>query len=273
LSQLVIAGLSPAHYVSYNLIAVVAALALVPLALTQNTMPALPKTQQFRPFFVFKLSPLAAIGVIVVGLTNSSFRMVAPVYAAQSGLEKSEIAIFLALAIIGGLSAQLPAGIIADKLNRRIALTGFSVLSAGVCLLVSSGSIGDVLGVPFVYVGSFLFGFATLPIYSICASHASDFAKQDEMLAMSASLIFFFAMGAVISPSLAGYLIDVYGPPSMFLFIMIAHVFLLLFTFWRSLKRPVAGALRPYRYMPRTTLYIAHLTRRKRKRPVDQSKE
>ena len=273
LSQLVIAGLSPAHYVSYNLIAVVAALALVPLALTQNTMPALPKTQQFRPFFVFKLSPLAAIGVIVVGLTNSSFRMVAPVYAAQSGLEKSEIAIFLALAIIGGLSAQLPAGIIADKLNRRIALTGFSVLSAGVCLLVSSGSIGDVLGVPFVYVGSFLFGFATLPIYSICASHASDFAKQDEMLAMSASLIFFFAMGAVISPSLAGYLIDVYGPPSMFLFIMIAHVFLLLFTFWRSLKRPVAGALRPYRYMPRTTLYIAHLTRRKLKRPVDQSKE
>ena len=273
LSQLVIAGLSPAHYVSYNLIAVVAALALVPLALTQNTMPALPKTQQFRPFFVFKLSPLAAIGVIVVGLTNSSFRMVAPVYAAQSGLEKSEIAIFLALAIIGGLSAQLPAGIIADKLNRRIALTGFSVLSAGVCLLVSSGSIGDVLGVPFVYVGSFLFGFATLPIYSICASHASDFAKQDEMLAMSASLIFFFAMGAVISPSLAGYLIDVYGPPSMFLFIMIAHVFLLLFTFWRSLKRPVAGALRPYRYMPRTTLYIAHLTRRKRKRPFDQSKE
>ena len=273
LSQLVIAGLSPAHYVSYNLIAVVAALALVPLALTQNTMPALPKTQQFRPFFVFKLSPLAAIGVIVVGLTNSSFRMVAPVYAAQSGLEKSEIAIFLALAIIGGLSAQLPAGIIADKLNRRIALTGFSVLSAGVCLLVSSGSIGDVLGVPFVYVGSFLFGFATLPIYSICASHASDFAKQDEMLGMSASLIFFFAMGAVISPSLAGYLIDVYGPPSMFLFIMIAHVFLLLFTFWRSLKRPVAGALRPYRYMPRTTLYIAHLTRRKRKRPVDQSKE
>ena len=273
LSQLVIAGLSPAHYVSYNLIAVVAALALVPLALTQNTMPALPKTQQFRPFFVFKLSPLAAIGVIVVGLTNSSFRMVAPVYAAQSGLEKSEIAIFLALAIIGGLSAQLPAGIIADKLNRRIALTGFSVLSAGVCLLVSSGSIGYVLGVPFVYVGSFLFGFATLPIYSICASHASDFAKQDEMLGMSASLIFFFAMGAVISPSLAGYLIDVYGPPSMFLFIMIAHVFLLLFTFWRSLKRPVAGALRPYRYMPRTTLYIAHLTRRKRKRPVDQSKE
>lgn len=273
LSQLVIAGLSPAHYVSYNLIAVVAALALVPLALTQNTVPSLPQTQKFRPFFVFRLSPLAAVGVIVVGLTNSSFRMVAPVYAAQSGLEKSQIAIFLALAIVGGLVAQLPAGIIADKLNRRVALTGFSVLSAGVCLLVSRGDIGEILGIPFVYIGSFLFGFATLPIYSICASHASDFAKQDEMLSMSASLIFFYAVGAVVSPSFAGYLIDVYGPPSMFMFIMFAHLFLLLFTFWRALRRPVAQVLRPYRYMPRTTLYIAHLTRRKRSRGNNKSKE
>ena len=55
LSQLVIAGLTPAHYISYNLIAVVACLALVPLALTQATMPALPKTPRFQPFFVFSL--------------------------------------------------------------------------------------------------------------------------------------------------------------------------------------------------------------------------
>lgn len=273
LSQLVIAGLSPAHYISYNLIAVVAALALVPLALTQNTVPALPQTQKFRPLFVFKLSPLAAVGVIVVGLTNSSFRMVAPVYAAQSGLNKSQIAVYLALAIVGGLVAQLPAGIIADKLNRRFALTGFSILSACVCFLVSGNLVPEIFGIPFVYIGSFLFGFATLPIYSICASHASDFAKQDEMLAMSASLIFFYALGAVVSPSFAGYLIDVYGPSSMFLFIMFAHLFLLIFTFWRAFRRPVSNVLRPYRYMPRTTLYIAHLTRRKRaeKRSETQS--
>ena len=42
LSQLIIAGLTPAHYISYNLVAVVACLALIPLALTQATPPALP---------------------------------------------------------------------------------------------------------------------------------------------------------------------------------------------------------------------------------------
>ncbi len=264
LSQLVIAGLTPAHYVSYNLIAVAACMALIPLALTQNTAPSLPKAPSFQPFFVFKLSPLAALGVIVVGLTNSSFRMVAPVYAAQSGLSKQGIAMFLALAIVGGLIAQMPAGIIADRINRRITLIGFSILSVGACFLISSEMVSEIGGIPFVYIGSFLFGFATLPIYSICASHASDFAQKEDMLALSASLIFFFALGAVVSPSFAGYLIDTYGPSAMFTFIMAAHVALLVFTVWRSFQRPVSNILRPYRYMPRTTLYIAHLTRRKR---------
>lgn len=265
LSQLVIAGLTPAAYVSYNLIAVVACLALVPLALTQTSAPSLPKAQKFRPLFVYTLSPLAALGVIVVGLTNSSFRMVAPVYAVQSGLEKDAIAIFLALAIIGGLVAQLPAGIIADRLSRRTTLIGFSILAILVCGAISGEYFDTIGGVPFVYIGSFLFGFATLPIYSVCASHASDFAKQEDMLAMSASLIFFYAMGSVLAPSFAGYLIETYGAPSMFTFIMLAHVGLVFYTLWRFIVGRVGGRQRPYNYMPRTTLYIADIVRRKKR--------
>lgn len=265
ISQLVIAGLTPAAYISYNLIAVVSCMALIPLALTQTALPALPEKLSFRPFFVFALSPLAAVGVIVVGITNSSFRMVAPVYAAQSGLDKAGVAVFLALAIVGGLVAQLPAGIIADRISRRATLVWFSVLAIVVCLAISSNAVPDIGGIRFVYIGSFLFGFSTLPIYSICASHASDFAEQEDMLALSASLIFFFALGAVISPTVAGLLIDNYGPPALFSFIMAAHVLLLAYTGWRAMQRPGVNKSRPYRYMPRTSMYIAHFTRKRRK--------
>lgn len=271
LSQVVIAGLTPAAYVSYNLLAVVACMALVPLALTQTSAPSLPKAQKFRPFFVYTLSPLAAIGVIVVGLTNSSFRMVAPVYAAQSGLAQDGIAIFLSLAIIGGLVAQLPAGIIADRVSRRSTLMGFSLLAIAVCFAISSNAFETIAGIPFVYVGSFMFGFATLPIYSVCASHASDFAERDDMLAMSASLIFFYAIGSILAPSIAGYLIEVYGPPSMFSFIMAAHVALVAYTLWRFLFGRVGAQQRPYNYMPRTTLYIADIIRRKRRKSNGRS--
>ncbi len=265
LSQLIIAGLTPAHYISYNIIAVLACLALLPLALTQATMPALPKTQSFKPFFVYTLSPLAALGVIVVGVTNASFRMVAPVYAQQSGLTNEEVAIFLALAIVGGLVAQMPAGMIADRFSRRLTLIGFSVLAIIICGAISLEVIDQIAGIPFVFWGSFLFGFATLPIYSICASHASDFAKQDEYLAMSASLIFFYAVGAVVAPTVAGSLIESYGPPAMFTFIMVAHVLLIIYSLWRSLFGRSAGQQKPYKYTPRTTLFIAHLGGRKKR--------
>jgi len=271
LSQLVITGLTPAAYVSYNLIAVVSCMALIPLALTQTTVPSLPKAERFRPFFVYTLSPLAALGVIVVGVTNSSFRMVAPVYASQSGLSKDGVAIFLSLAIIGGLVAQLPAGIIADRVSRRLTLIGFSVFSILVCGAISIDLFDAIAGIPFIYIGSFLFGFATLPIYSICASHASDFAKQEDMLAMSASLIFFYAVGSIMAPSFAGYLIEAYGPGAMFSLIMVAHVALLAYTIWRFVVGRVGDKQRPYRYMPRTTLYIADIIKR-RKRNTGQPK-
>lgn len=266
LSQIVIAGLAPAHYVSYNLIAMVACLALIPIALTQATPPALPKAQKFRPFFAYTISPLASIGIVVVGMTTSSFRMVAPVYGQQSGLTQKGIAAFLALAIVGGLIAQLPAGVIADRLNRRVTLIGFSVLSVLVCALISFNPILHFAGIPFIYLGGFFFGFATLPIYSICASHANDFAKSEDMLSLSASLIFFFAVGAVLAPTIAGYLVEVYGPPAMFNLILLAHICLLIYTSWRSLRRPVVGTLRPYSYMPRTTLFIMDFVRGRRSR-------
>lgn len=265
LSQIVIAGLTPAHYVSYNLVAVVACLALIPIALTQATPPALPKAQKFRPLFAYTVSPLAAIGIVVVGLTTSSFRMVAPVYAQQSGLTQKGIATFLALSIVGGLVAQLPAGLIADRFNRRVTLIGFSLLSVLACSLIAVQPVASIGGIPFIYIGGFFFGFATLPIYSVCASHASDFASADDMLSLSASLIFFFAIGAVTAPSVAGFLIEMYGPAAMFNLILLAHVLLLAYTGWRSLRRPVVDALRPYRYMPRTTLFILDFVRGKRK--------
>lgn len=266
LSQLAIGALTPAYYVSYNLVAVVACLALIPIALTQATPPALPASPRFRPLFAYSISPLAAIGIIVVGLTTSAFRMVAPVYGQQSGLTQQGIAAFLALAILGGLIAQLPAGIIADRLNRRTTLIGFSLMSIFVCASIAFNPFPTVYGIPFIYLGGFAFGFATLPIYSICASHASDFVDQEDMLSLSASLIFFFALGAVTAPTIAGFLVEQYGPPAMFNLILLAHVMLLLYTSWRSLRRPVADAPKPYRYMPRTTLFIMDIVRGRKKR-------
>ena len=171
----IIATLTPAAYVSYNLIAIIMCLAVLPLGLTQSKEPALPAQVSYRSLYAYNVSPLAAFGVIIAGLSTSTFGSVGPVYAIKVGLDISQIALFLVFSTFGGLLAQVPAGILADKFSRRSVLLAFSIMATALCLCmmlpIANTTIG---GIPLIYIMSFLFGFTTFPIYSICAAHASD---------------------------------------------------------------------------------------------------
>ena len=264
MANAIIATLTPASYVSYNLIAIIMCLAILPLALTQSKEPELPERVSYQPFFAIRISPLAGLGVVVAGLSTATFGSVGPIYAIAVGLDLSQIALFLVVSTIGGMASQLPAGILADKISRRTVLLVFSIMASALCLLmmlpVADINIG---GVPLVYVMSFLFGFTTFPIYSICAAHASDFVNQDRMITLSASLIFLYASGAIVSPLFAGMIIERYGASMMFSMIAAAHILLMIFTIYRNFIRPVEQRRR-YAYVPRTSMFIASILRPKR---------
>ena len=256
IAQSVVAALDPASYVAYNIIAIVGCLSLLPLALTRSVPPELPKHFNFKPFFALQLSPLAGMGVVASGMTNAAFRMVGPVYALEIGLNAANLALFLVMGVLGGAVSQIPAGYIADRFNRRVVLIGFSFASIVVCVatgLLSFANIGEggVLG----FVMVFLFGMATVPIYSVSATHANDFAQMEDLVPLSASLLLLYAIGAIVSPVVCGFLIEVFNAGAMFLFIAMLHVLLVAYSIWRMSIRP-ALASSSYRYVPRTSLFI-----------------
>ena len=261
MANAIIATLTPASYVSYNLIAIIMCFAILPLALTQSKEPELPERISYQPFFALRISPLAGLGVVVAGLSTATFGSVGPIYAIAVGLDLSQIALFLVVSTIGGMASQLPAGILADKISRRTVLLVFSIMASALCLLMML-PVADITiaGVSLVYVMSFLFGFTTFPIYSICAAHASDFVTQDRMITLSASLIFLYASGAIVSPLLAGLIIEQFGASMMFSMIAGAHIMLMLFTIYRNFVRPVEQRRR-YAYIPRTSMFIASILR------------
>ena len=263
MAQGVIATLDPASYVAYNIIAMVACMSLLPLALTQSLPPKLPEQQKFRPLFALQLSPLAGIGVLASGMTNAAFRMVGPVYAIEIGLSAKLIAIFLSIGVLGGAISQVFAGIIADRFNRRYVLVGFSIFAIITCQIIGFTNIMDLNHIAFNFLMIFLFGVATLPIYSICATHANDFAKPEEMIDLSASLIMLYAMGAIASPIISGSLIENFGAGAMFLYIGAVHVILILYSIWRMTVRPAIRSAR-YNYVPRTSVFINSILRHDR---------
>ena len=263
IAQLMIGVLEPASYVSYNLLALFCCAALLPLTLTTATQPKIRAAPRLRPSLAWSMSPQAVLAVTVAGLTGAAFRMVGPIYGQEVGLAASQIAWFLAAFVLGGAVAQLPAGWLADKFDRRWVLIWLSVAASASCAITV---MFKDQGTAVVMLSVGLFGFTTFPIYSVAAAHAHDFANSDERVELSASLLFFFAVGAIASPLIASTLIDGFGPGALFAFIAAGHAGLIIFGVIRMRARPTLDDKTPYVYAPRTSFVLGRLLRRSRDR-------
>ena len=257
MAQILVATLPPAAFWAYSIVAICLCLSFFPLALTTTVQPALQPHHKWRPFFAARISPLAVAGVLVVGATGSAIRMIGPLFAYDNALSASQIALFLALFILGGALSQFPVGILADRFAKRTIMMSLSVMTVLVSVLMQIDVIFTFAGTYRIFILVFVFGIATMPIYSLAATHANDLCHRHDMTDLSASLIFFFALGAIASPVLAGALIDQFGPSILFNYFAILHIALFLFGSYRVIRRPVIHFTKPYRYIPRTSLFIA----------------
>ncbi|MEQ9607644.1 MAG: MFS transporter [Kiloniellaceae bacterium] len=256
-AQGIIAILEPATYAAYNIVAMFCCLCLLPLALSQRVAPSTPKAPRLRPIKAALLSPAAALGIVVAGITGASFRMVGPVYGVENALTQPQIAIFLASAVLGGVAAQYPVGWVADKTDRRLVLLGLSVLAAGSCLGIATLlKPGDVNG---FYLGAFVFGLTAYPIYSVSAAYANDLAQPDFIVELNAALIFIYSIGAIVSPVISAWLIALAGPEAMFTFMACVHAALVIFTLFRMTRRRAMEPRTPYRYIPRTSMLLGRM--------------
>jgi MFS family permease len=262
-AQLLIGVLEPAVYASYNLLALLCCAALFPLVLTKAEAPPMRDAPRLRPSLAWTRSPLAVAGVIVSGITGAAFRMVGPIYGLAVGLQADQIALFLAAYVLGGAFAQIPVGWLADRYDRRTVLVWLSVASGVACgLTVLSASAGIVA----IFLAAAFFGVATFPIYSISAAHAHDFAEPGEAVELSAALLFFYAIGATVSPVIASLLLAQMGTQSMFGFLAISHIALVIFGLIRMRMRPGPNARTSYTYEPRTSFLIGRLLKSSRRK-------
>ena len=266
IAQLLIGFLEPADYISYNLLALICCASLLPLTLTKIKQPETPRALKLKPKLALFRSPLAVAGVLVAAVSAAAFRMVGPIYGAQVGLEVEQIAYFLSAYVFGGALAQYPIGWFADQYDRRWVLIWLSVAAIISSMLSTSISYNNTLG---IFLIAFGFGFTTFPIYSVAAAHAHDFASLDERVELSASLLFYYAIGAIAAPLFASFLMDSFGPNAMFLLIAFAHLLLVIFGVARMRARPTVSERTPYIYMPRTSFLIGRLLKRLR----DQEKK
>ena len=251
---------SPAGYAVFSVTAILFCLSLVPVSLMDQSRPKAPESFRFDIPAVWALSPLACMGCVTIGLTNSAFRLIGPLYAREIGLGVTGIALFVSAGIVGGAALQYPFGWISDRYGRRVtiiaATTGAMLAGLYLSLLARSPLA--------VYAGAFGFGAFALPLYSLSAAHANDRADGESYVLVAAGLSFFFSIGAIFGPFAAALVIQEFGAPAFFTYTSVAHGALLLVTFYRMARRaPVPREARSrFVTLLRTSPVIFRLARR-----------
>lgn len=243
----------------FNIIAIALTLSLVPISVADKSNPAPPETITFDLKAVWRISPLAVVGVIAIGLSMAAFRNIGPIYAEEIGMSITSIATFMSAGIIGGVVLQYPLGVYSDKLDRRRVIVWTTVGSIVTGAYLSFGAGTDETA---NIVSVFLFGAFSMPLYSLCSAHGNDYAKEGEHALVSAGLLFYWSIGATIGPLLASVLLQYLGPRAFFAYTSFIFLGFLFFTLRRMRARaPVPPSERTWRFrsLLRTSAYFNKL--------------
>ncbi|MGB3407181.1 MAG: MFS transporter [Jannaschia sp.] len=245
--------------------AILFCLSLLPVALSDTSRPTAPSVFRFEPRQVWRLSPVACLGALSIGLTTSAFRMVGPIYGIEVGFDTAQVALFLNAGIAGGAILQLPLGMFSDRVDRRLALL-VATLGAAVAGVFLNSVTSPVL----IYAGAFAFGAFAMPLYSLAAAQANDRAGESgDYVIISAGLIFFYSVGAIFGPLGAAALMQTFGPSALFAYTSGVHGLMAIMTVFQMLSRAAVprGKRGPYVALLRTSQGIFRLADRETKPP------
>ena len=101
----------------------------------------------------------------------------------------------------------------------------------------------------------FLFGAFAMPLFSIALSHANDFAKRDEFVQLSATLMMIYGFGAAVGPLVGSISMEWFGPEGFFIYTTAIHLIFFVFGLIRAAINRVkpAGNVTPFQALPRTS--------------------
>lgn len=209
-----------------------ATLSILPIGLTTLPLPAPPTPGTISFKRAWTISPVGLASMLAVGGMSMLAGGFTPIHLSASGYSKDEVALLMFAMPVGTLLVQLPAGWISDRMDRRIVLAGCAILSAAsaaICGLFDGASLLFLAAVFILWDG------ATESVYSIGNAHAGDKAKKEEMVELSATMLFAWSVSGFLVPGIATALTSRFGTIAYFpLAIAIAHAFA-AFVIWRIL--------------------------------------
>lgn len=238
------------------LVAIIFALAIIPVALTKSPQPEIPTEVRVSFSAMYRASKVAPVMVAVSGFVMGLVWSNGAVYASASSSSADAGANFILITLVGGMVCQLPAGRLSDHHDRRWVMLGLSVTA---CICIAAVLLLWKLDDITLYVLAFVLGGTAMPMYSLAIAHAND-NSEGRFLSIASAMLVANGLGLTIGPLIyaalnyAGFT-DIY-----FAIIWCAY---LLGVIWTALRLRTHESLgehyEPFQIIPKTTLSAAEL--------------
>ncbi|UWQ92075.1 MFS transporter [Aliisedimentitalea scapharcae] len=207
----------PSGNLLFGVVSILISLSIVPLLLSNNKAPDYTAPERMPVQRLYRVSPLAVVGIVMMSIGMSAQFISLPLYALQQGFTAAQASGALVVSLIAGALVQYPVGWISDKTDRRYVVIGLGILTAlsGLWMVFDTSPSRLVFGFAAIAMG-------TYPTYSILAAHANDQLRPGQVVPASGTMVFLLNLGLLIGTVLGPNAIALFdGRGLQLLFVMV----------------------------------------------------
>ncbi|MEP9387195.1 MFS transporter [Mesorhizobium sp. KR9-304] len=213
------------------------ALSMLPIGMTRLAQPPPPEAASVALRRAWQISPVGVAGMLAVGGLSMMIAGFAPIHATAKGFTQQEVATLMFAMPLGTLLFQIPFGWISDRTDRRYVLIAASLLVAIAGVAAARFDAAALTVILVIYV---VWSGASESIYSLSSAHANDRATNNDLVALSSSMLFAWSVSGFLIPALGTALTAAYGTQSFIYVAIVIAIAYALFVVWRVFRaRPV----------------------------------
>lgn len=203
----------PRSFELFTLISILISLAAIPILLTATPMPPFAAARPVSVVTLYRVAPTGLVGSFLINACYAMALGMGAVYASRMGMRVSEISLFIAVLLIGGMLMQWPLGKLSDRMDRRTVIAGAAF--AALIFAVASALVGVSGGVGYLLL-ALLFGGSCFPLLALYLALTNDQLEADQAVGASSALLLVGGVGASIGPFMVSLAMDSWGPSSFF---------------------------------------------------------
>lgn len=215
-------------------VAILFCAASLPVTASTQQQPAMHPGSRPQIGRMWRRVPMALASALVSGLILGALWGLLPVYAASRGEGAGTVGTWMTVAIAGGVALQWPLGRVSDRIDRRLALAGISLLAtlAALALRWFPGA-----GEAAMLVLVFAFGGMSFALYPIAVAHLVDYVEREQLVSASSTVLLVNGVGSALGPLAAGALMERAGAAYLFVWFAALAGLLAAYSMYRLLRR------------------------------------